>query len=308
MEKRLGRPVSATAWTLAETRGYVDEALDPAFDTSGEDGLFEFLRDVFSVADDLLRAPMRIRASKASGPRQTPSLNARIEAVSRVAAEHAAGDEEILQFRHRVLGRHSPMTADEAEEYLDLPGSRQSRRRKPSDDPIEVLRYTNRHVSHDLHVWPGSPLDDLRKLAATLAESYPWETGQAAAFVLEGLIPLATPFMLRFPQPWHEGRPRRAKLIMEVELWMPAASVLAAYRHVQRQVLPGHNRPISRRSIDLVNFVQQHRPASSWQALLNSWNNEHPSAPYRDYRRFRYAYDRARKSLLFPVYRPYMGD
>jgi len=93
---------------------------------------------------------------------------------------------------------------------------------------------------------------------------------------------------------------------MEVDLWMPASAVLRAYRDLQRQVLPGHNRPISRRSIDLVNFVLGHRPAT-WPKLLERWNSEHPTATYADYRRFRYAFQRARQSLLHPRYQPYLG-
>lgn len=304
MERRLGRPVSPAAWAVATERTYVAEALETAYDTAGEDDLFKFLADLLRVEDDRLRTgTKRSRVAKPSA-RPTADLSARIEAVSRLAAEHAAGDEEILRFRQRVLGRDMPMSAEEAEAYLDLPEARGT---SPSaSGPTELLKYQNRHVNHDLHVLAGSPLDELRKLAESLAQSYPWEPAQAAAFVLEGLIPLATPFMLRFPQTWHETRPRRAKLVLEVELWMPAAAVLSAYRDLQRQVLRGHNRPVSRRSIDLVNFVLRHRPAT-WPKLLERWNNEHPNATYADYRRFRYAFERAWHSLLFPRYRPYMG-
>ena len=308
MERRLGRSVSPTAWAVAAERTFVADALDPAYSTAGEDELLRFLADLLRVEDDLLRAgSKRSRVARPPVP-PTTDLTARIEAVSRLAAEHAAGDEEMLRFRQRVLGRDTPMHADEAEAYLDLPEARQPRRMSPSaSGPTELLKYQNRHVNHDLRVWTGSPLDELRKLAGSLAQSYPWEPSQAAAFVLEGLIPLATPFMLRFPQTWHEARPRRAKLVMEVELWMPASAVLRAYRRVQRQVLRGHNRPISRRSIDLVNFVVRHRPAT-WPKLLGLWNNEHPSAPFADFRRFRFAFERARHSLLFPRYRPYTGS
>jgi len=197
--------------------------------------------------------------------------------------------------------------AEEAEAYLDLPESIQPRRTGGSrSGPIELLQYQNRHVFHDIHIWTGSPLDDLRKLAASLAQSYPWEPAQAAAFVLEGLIPLATPFTLHFPQTWHSTRPRRAKVVMEVELWMPAAAVLRAYRDLQRKVLPGYNRQLSRRSIALVTFVLRNRPAT-WQMLLDRWNNEHPNWRFPDYRRLRTAFKRAEKSLLQPRYEPYLG-
>jgi len=303
MERRLGRSVSQAAWEMADQRTYVADALDAI----GEEELYRFLTDLLRVEDGSLRA--RARRSRVVKPsaRPTADLSPRIQAVSRLAAEHAAGDEEILRFRKQVLGRDTPMSAEEAEAYLDLPEARQPRFRSAIDaESIGLLKYQNRHVSHDLHVWAGSPLDKLRKLAATLAQSYPWEPAQAAAFVLEGLIPLATPFMLHLPQTWHETRPRRAKLVMEVELWMPAAAVLRAYRDLQRQVLPGHNRPVSRRSIDLVNFVLQHRPAT-WPQLLDFWNSEHPTTGYFDYRHMRFTFERAQQSLLNPRYRFYAG-
>jgi hypothetical protein len=223
-----------------------------------------------------------------------------------LAAEHAAGDEDVIRFRQRVLGRDAPMSPDEAEAYLDRPDAPQSYQSRESGPAhTEVLRYQNRHVFYDLHVWPQTPLDQLRRLALSLSQSYPWQPAQAAAFVLEGLMPRATPFLLSLPQTWHETRPRREKLVMEVDLWMPASAVLRAYRAYQRKVLPGHNRPVGPKSINLVNFVLRHRPAT-WQKLLDGWNTEHPDTPYPDYRRFRYAFQRAERSLLHTGYRIYI--
>ena len=170
----------------------------------------------------------------------------------------------------------------------------------------KILEYQNRRVSHTLHVYPGSPLDRLRKLADQLTKAYPWQPAQATAFVLEGLMPRATPFTLRLPQTGGDGRPRRTRVILEVDAWVPTRDVLRAYRDVQRYVLPGHKRPVGRRSIDLVNFVLKHRPAT-WAERLRSWNSEHPTEPYADYRRMRTAYLRAEKALLVPRYRMYLG-
>jgi len=305
MERRLRRDVSQAAWDLATEERYVGEALEPAYGPDREEGLFRFLTGLLRVENAGLRARVNLKPKTTEPlPRPHPDLSARVEAVSRLAAEHAAGDEEILRFRKRVLGRDTPMSPEEAEAYLD----RREIRGTPSlpGDAAQILRYHNLKVAYELHVWAGSSLDALRELAESLAKFYPWEPAQAAAFVLEGLTPLATPFMLRFPQTSHETRPTRAKLVMEVDLWMPASSVLRAYRDVQRHVLPGHNRPVSRRSIDLVNFVQTYR-ADTWQKRLDRWNTEHPSAKYPDYRRFRWAFERAKKSLLYPTYRPYFG-
>lgn len=302
MAARLGRPISPTAWDVASERRYVADALDPEYE-SGEDDLAAFLGDLLRVQDRARRPASRRTRSGEPRIMRTPALSARIEAVSRLAAEHAAGDEDVIRFRQRVLGRDAPMSPDEAEAYLELPEARElppSRESGPAH--TEVFRYQNRRVFYDFHVWPRTPLDQLRQLAVSLCRSYPWQPAQAAAFVLEGLMPRATPFMVNLPQTWHDTRPRREKLIMEVDLWMPASVVLRAYREYQRKVLPGHNRPVGLKSINLVNFVLCHQPAT-WQKLLDGWNTEHPATPYPDYRRFRYAYERARQSLLNPGYR-----
>jgi hypothetical protein len=297
--------VSDAAWAVAEKRRFVQEALDA--DPQAESELLDFLGDLLRVSDAERDVPehheRRKNVTVGSG---SGYLSHRIEAISRLAAEAAAGDAAILSFRTNILKRDSPMSANEAEAYLDRDDARKAGSRSTSAGPDEILHYQNRKIYHSVHVWSGSPLDKLRRLAATLTESYPWVPEQAAAFVLEGLTPRAAPFAFRFPQTLHDGRPRRAKVVMEIDLWMPAPYVLKAYRDLQRQVLPGHNRPVSGKTIDVVNFVLQHRPAT-WPQLLALWNNAHPSAAYGDYRHLRYAFERARRSLLTPRYRTYFG-
>lgn len=305
-ERQLGRGVSEAAWEFAIEQHVVAEALDPQYE-DGEDGLVRFLSGLLQVEDRDLRSRAR-RSAISRAPSDRAALVRRIEAISRLAAEAAAGDAEILRFRKFVLGRDTPMTRSEAEAYLDFDGARQPAVMSPEHGThTEVLDYANGHVAHTLHVWPGSALDKLRVLANGLAQSYPWEPAQAAAFVLEGVVPLATPFMLRFPQTWRDDRPHRARVVMEVDLWTPAAEVLGAYREAQRRVLPGHNRPISPRSVDLVNFAMEHR-SGTWPERLRAWNNEHPKDTFPDFRRMRTAFERARRALLTRSYRPYFGN
>lgn len=304
MEKRLGQRITDAVWDLAVERSYVSAALGTAHDT-GEDDLVSYLADFLRVQVGARREGSR-RNAAAMFHATSPNLGPRIEALSRLAAEDAAGDAGVLGFRRVVLHRDTPMTPEEAEAYLDAPSSRGSRRASLDAGRTEILEYQNRRLFHTLHVHPASPLDRLRKLADRLARSYPWQPAQAAAFVLEGLMPRATPFMLRLPQTGGDGRPRRVKVILEVDAWVPANDVLKAYRNVQRQVLPGHKRPVSRRSIDLVNFVLRNRPAK-WPDLLLRWNNEHPTEPYADFRRMRTAFKRAENSLLRPRFRTYLG-
>lgn len=305
MQRDLGRRVSDAVWGVAVRRDYVREALRDAHGDAGLPELRDFLADLLEIRDGGLRAPASTRHTTPVISRR--GLQSRIEAVSRLAADHAAGDAEILRYRREFLGRDTPMSPEEAEAYLDAPEARATGVGRSGSGRAERLRYLNRHVDHDIGVAPGSPLDNLRALSERLCDSYPWRPAQAAAFVLEGLIPLATPFMLRLPYRPHEDRPWRARIVMEVDLWMPAEVVVKAYRQAQRRVLPGHNRPISPRSVDLVNFVQRLGPAT-WQTRLDAWNSEHSDRAFPDYRALRTAYERASRSLLTPRYRPAVAD
>lgn len=167
-------------------------------------------------------------------------------------------------------------------------------------DDAEVLRFRDRVLGRTSPMTPDEAeafLEDAEARRSRSGLPFP---------ALEGLVPEATPFTLRLPQRWHATRPRRVRVEMNVDLWMPAATVLRAYRDLQRKVLPGHNRQVSPRSAELVSFVEQNRPAS-WPALVGRWNTEHPTRPYADFRTLRTAYLRARQSLVEPGYVPYLG-
>ncbi len=112
--------------------------------------------------------------------------------------------------------------------------------------------------------------------------------------------------MLSVPQTSVQDDRRRVRIVMEVDAWVPVAAVTQAYRQVQRQLLPGHNRPIGSRSIELVNFVLRN-PLGSWEKRLEAWNNAHPDATYSGYRHMRSSYVRARESLELPRYHLYAG-
>jgi hypothetical protein len=303
MQRRLGRRISRAAWELAESERVLSDALDPETREPGEELLFAFFQRLLRVEDARIAAEAardrRKRRSAELGPDQGP----RVEAISRLAADHAAGDEAVLAFRRGVLGRVDPMSAEDAESYLDRPEARGF----DHAHRTALLRYQNAHISRDIHVAPGSPLDGLRRLADDLARSYPWQPSQAAAFVLEGLIPLATPFLVSVKLTPQGDRPARSKLTMEVDLWMPASEVLRAYRQARQRALPGHNKPVGDRSIDVVNFVMR-SDASTWPARLGQWNDANPGRGYGDYRQLRTAFERASRSLLSPGYDVRVGE
>jgi hypothetical protein len=301
VQRRLGRRITDPAWELAEERYFVDEALDPQYD-DGETKLEAFLKSLFSVED--ASAPSQATARPAiTGSTYTRGLGARIRALSLEAGRLAAEDGAVLAFRIAVLHRETLMTPAEAETFLD---DARSAHVGKGLQPLHVLAYQNRTIDWQIHVAQGSPLDRLRMLADELSRSYPWHPSQAAAFVLEGLLPLATPLLVHVPQVPPDIRPGRSRIVLEVDAWVPAASVLDAYRDIQRKLLPGHNKQIGARAIELVRFLALD-PSGTWPERLRRWNSAHPDWAFPNFRNFRSAAVRARHSLL-PAYRQWFGD
>jgi len=150
MEKRLGRSISSAAWSFAVKLRYVATAFEEVDQVTAEDELAGFLSDLLLVRDDGLRSHLAVRRVKASPQAATSAhLGARIQAVSRLAADHASGDGEILEFRRTVLGRDTPLTSDAAEAYLDLPEARGAGLYEPSSArPLEVMDYQNARFSY----------------------------------------------------------------------------------------------------------------------------------------------------------------
>jgi len=141
----------------------------------------------------------------------------------------------------------------------------------------------------------------LRVAAERLTDRYPWHPGTAAAFILEGVTPVVRPFSVRLHSTFPAGR---ATITIEADAWVPAAMILSAYRDAQRRFLPGHNRPIGRRALEQAAFVLEERervPLVTWRALAERWDETH-SEPYGDWRHFRLAFQRTRRSLLRPSY------
>src|SRR5215208_1719760 len=103
MEKRLGKPVSDVAWDIAIEERYIEAALGAAHET-GEDDLALFLSQLLRVEIGRHRpASSRVRRGVLHEP--SPNFGPRIEAISRLAAEAAAGDPGVLRFRQHVLRR-----------------------------------------------------------------------------------------------------------------------------------------------------------------------------------------------------------
>jgi hypothetical protein len=165
--------------------------------------------------------------------------------------------------------------------------------------PGEEGRWVRREA-----VWPGSVLDELRQLAAWLADRFGWQEGQASWFVLTGRSPLLTPLGITRNFRARRGFPEHHTLTLTVAPWVPAATVARAYRTAQRQLLGGRNRQPGARSLALFRFVTERMDERgrfpAWEALRAEWNRAHPEWRTEDRRQFAKDFRRVERALLFP--------
>ena len=161
-------------------------------------------------------------------------------------------------------------------------------------------------------VRPLSAFDLLRKVCNWLSERFPWRPWDAVWFVLTGIPPFVPPIQPQV-RAWTSQTDkvpifRRDLLTLEMDPWLSVAAVVRVYRAYQRQILAGRNRGLGARSMDLFLFVTEREGTNgrtkTWDELRAEWNREHRDCRYLDYKNFRRDFDRARRAVLLPKYRP----
>jgi len=194
--------------------------------------------------------------------------------------------------------------------YVAPPGTTVAAVRHPGIH--QLLPVTSPRSEGTVDIWYGSVLAELRRLAADLERSLGWPAGQAAWFVLTNtpihVLPIGIGYEIVLSSPRTHGR-----ITLEVEPWVPASSVLRAYRHVQQALLSGDNRPIGSRHLALFSFVAEWETGGKrprWRELLTAWNHAHQGRPEWRYpavegveKRLARDYERVVRLLLHPQYR-----
>jgi hypothetical protein len=255
------------------------------------------------------------------------AIGARVAAYSRFVACVARGDPQVVDFRRRALkGKtlseeealrflHSPVLAGVPWEFLegfpDLLGvegriitwqedgeievelTRPVQRRWRGRSAWALLRYPWQGQEGVVRVASQSVLGELQRLGARLAERYGWQEAQAVWFLLTDQVPWVSPGSWRLVTRFSPFAVRPV-VILEVEPWLPAATVMDAYRRIQRQLGLGRN--VGEKASTLVSFLADHtvvRLAGEprlelppWRRLMALWNESHPDQRYQDVRRF----------------------
>jgi hypothetical protein len=255
------------------------------------------------------------------------AIGARMAAYARFIAVVARADPDVASFRQKVLGGRV-LSEEEAYRFVRLPILAVAPRECLGDSPDllavegriitwqedgeieleltrpvqrrwrgrsawELLRYPWQGREEVVRVAAQSILGELRRLASRLAERYGWQEAQAVWFLLTDQVPWVSPGSWRLVTRFSPFAVRPV-VILEVEPWLPPATVMDAYRRIQRQLGIGRN--VGEKASTLVSFLADHMAVRlageprlefpPWRKLMVAWNESHPDQRYEDVRRF----------------------
>jgi hypothetical protein len=155
-------------------------------------------------------------------------------------------------------------------------------------------------------VCEGSSLDHLRRAAHAIARGFGWAEGDAAWFLLTGLVRVIRPVTVATSVNLSNGEFQLADVTIRVQPFASPVSVASQFAATQRRLL-GHRkgRPIEESNLHVFDFVS-HRAAKQgqipkWRLLMEEWNKAvKPRWRYKGYAAMRRDYIETRKRLLHP--------
>ena len=106
---------------------------------------------------------------------------------------------------------------------------------------------------------PGSITGDVLRLAEVSLDGFPISREMGVWFILTGTFIPEDPVRIRYETTYRPYLLTRTTITLEVESWLPPEEVLEQYRYAQHQILGGTPRSLKRRTVDLFEFVNQHK-------------------------------------------------
>ncbi len=293
-----------------------EDEFDPEADGAAEDydACMEHYAKVFNMG---MRS--NVRAANTSPPEEVATIDtsshtklvpqlkniqlddvnsARQHALTEYLHKTAALDRDVMSFRAKVFGgRHKTLSRGDALRLLEQAEDPQE------GVPVVLVLLPEGEYGRRFRVAEDSVWGRLSKLAGTLSRRYPWDEGQAAAFVLCGNAysddgsttsfspPIARVRIDRHRDKGHPAHPySRTVITMKVASWVPAEQVKEAYSKAQRELNDGKRlRPPSLRCIEVFRFVMGHSAVETvnraenlarlrlppWRELRERWDETH---------------------------------
>jgi hypothetical protein len=141
-------------------------------------------------------------------------------------------------------------------------------------------------------IWPGSLLDDLRRVCAKWARMYRWKEEDMLWTLLTGEPPRLSALTLNVSS--SQGG---MTVTLSMAPWVPPEKVEDSYRKAQQHILPKRSYPTRARSLAVLRFVEdairKEGKLPPWPKLWRQWNERHPQWAYGSYRELRQNYHRS---------------
>jgi hypothetical protein len=139
---------------------------------------------------------------------------------------------------------------------------------------------------------PESIIGEIVELVEKCMSGYPISLEMGVWFILTSEFIPEDPVRIRYMTTLRPEVMRRTTITLEVESWLPPEEVLEQFRHAQSKILGKTPRSLKRRTLSVLQFVNQHR-GKSWQKLFRAWNEAHPRQRFKDRSHLYTTYTRA---------------
>jgi hypothetical protein len=137
-----------------------------------------------------------------------------------------------------------------------------------------------------------SIIGEIVELVEKCMRGYPISLEMGVWFILTSEFIPEDPVRIRYMTTLRPEVMRRTTITLEVESWLPPEEVLEQFRHAQSKILGKTPRSLKRRTLSVLQFVNQHR-GKSWQKLFRAWNEAHPRQRFKDRSHLYTTYTRA---------------
>lgn len=310
LERKLGRPPDLQVWALmCQSTGDVDGPVRGVID-----GIVSPKELTELYADELRRAQHYRQASAPTPPQKATKQGrqgslqlaptpqpADLGVVEQVLAIEAARREDVVSFRTIVLGGRL-LAEDKAKTSVDAWTLERMRRAKLHRVPARSPEYLWRRGAHPTPEQSRSTLDEYTSgrravaggrraakeleflwcLVDTLMDDYSWaDAVEVERFVLAG----ETPHLLGVAGAYLPGanEARTGRYVLHVSALTSPRDLMQAYSEArQRTATLQRFRAAGELKQALAVHAAQCNDGSTWEQMMEAWNEAHPDATYGD--------------------------
>ncbi|MCS6954308.1 MAG: hypothetical protein NZM33_15790 [Bryobacteraceae bacterium] len=149
---------------------------------------------------------------------------------------------------------------------------------EPNTLPVRFIQFPENGWVVSLPVRAGGILDQLERLAQSLARIFDWHPAEAVAFIATGQVPQFRLYRVRFTRQF--VIPRLSRITLELCPTLSPRQVARLYDAMRKSVLSGRPKRLSERQLKLVLFRLTHHQLSHRDALRR-WNRAYRRWAYR---------------------------